>query len=171
VFKKGGLITACKKAVSQGRGYVLIELCRWCAWYQKLVVKKFFGVSIKKPYKNCPRCGCPTTVITDDIVCACGVCRRLLIEKFVVTLNNKKVSSVEYDYECYICGNTSNITFLHLCGDGELGECDALSRSEFGKPLGFTCIRCKNYKTVGEKAPDFSRGDESPKNLIRKYGI
>lgn len=143
--KEAGQVNVSKKTILTGKSYVLIEICRWCAWYQKLEVKKFFGIRIKKPYKNCPRCGCPTTIIPDEVVCACGVCRRPLIEKFVVTLHNKKVSSVEYSYECYICGNTSSITFLHLCGDGELGECDALSKSECEKPLGFVCVRCGRY--------------------------
>ncbi len=143
--KRTEQINISKKAISPGKDYALIELCRWCAWYQKLKVKTFFGIRTKEPYKICPRCGCPTIITVEEVVCACGVCRRPLIEKFVVTLNNKKVSSVEYSYECYICGNTSSITFLHLCGDGEVGECDTLYKSENEKPLGFTCIRCGKY--------------------------
>ncbi|MEM2145533.1 MAG: hypothetical protein QW279_09240 [Candidatus Jordarchaeaceae archaeon] len=142
MFKKVEMVNVPKRISLLGMGSTLIELCKWCSWYQKLEIKPLFGTRIKKPYKNCPLCGCPTTIIPDEVVCACGVCRRLLVEKYVITLTSKKVSSVEYDYECYICGNTSNITFLHLCGDGELGECDALAINEKEKPLGFVCIRC-----------------------------
>lgn len=145
MFKKVEIVNVLKRISLPGTGSTLIELCKWCSWYQKLEIKTLFGTGIKKPYKNCPRCGCPTTIIPDEVVCACGVCRRLLIEKYVITLTSKKVSSVEYDYECYICGNTSNITFLHLCGDGELGECDALAINEKEKTLGFVCIRCHKY--------------------------
>jgi hypothetical protein len=145
MLKKVEMVSALKRISLPETGFTLIELCKWCGWYQKLEIKTLFGTRIKKPYKNCLRCGCPTTIIPDEVVCTCGVCRRLLVEKYVITLTSKKVSSVEYDYECYICGNTSNITFLHLCGDGELGECDALSKSEGEKPLGFICIRCHKY--------------------------
>nr|MDO8079992.1 hypothetical protein [Candidatus Freyarchaeota archaeon] len=144
--KKAEQVNVLKGISSPDTRHALFELCKWCTWYQKLEVKTLFGTHIKKPHKNCPNCNCPTTIIPDEIVCACGVCRRLLVEKFVISLNSgKKVSSVEYDYECYNCGNTSNITFLHLCGDGELGECDALSKNEGEKPIGFECIRCHKY--------------------------
>jgi hypothetical protein len=145
MFKKVELINGHKKISPPDTDYTLIELCKWCSWYQKLEFKTFFGTRFKKPYKNCPSCGCPTTIIHEEVVCTCGVCGRMLVEKYVITLSRKKVSSVEYDYECYICGNISNITFLHLCGDGELGECDALSKSEGEKPFGFQCVSCKKY--------------------------
>ena len=126
----------------------LFELCKWCGWYQKLEVKTLLGTRVKRPYRNCPSCGCPTTITPDEIVYACGVCRRIIIEKFVVSLNrDRRVSSVDYMYECYNCGNTSKITALHLCGDGKLGETDALLLEGEGEPVGFECIRCHKIYT------------------------
>ena len=146
MWRKAGLVKVLKRISAPDTDSTLFELCKWCTWYQVLEVKTLFGTRVKRPYKNCPNCGCPTTIIPDEIVCACGVCRRILIEKFVISINGvKKVSSVDYDYECFQCGNTSIITFLHLCGDGELGECDALSIGGDEKPVGFECIRCHKY--------------------------
>ncbi|MEX2723651.1 MAG: hypothetical protein Q6367_007120 [Candidatus Freyarchaeota archaeon] len=122
---------------------ILYEICRWCTWHQKLNAKTFFGAHTKTPHKKCPNCGCPTTIIYDEIIYACGVCGRILVEKYVISLNSsKKVCNVEYAYECYHCANTSKITALHICGDGKLGECDALYLNETGEPLAFECIRC-----------------------------
>jgi hypothetical protein len=143
--KKVELVNVPKKIGSPDVSSALFELCKWCNWYQVLNVKTLLGTRVRKPYKYCPNCGCPTTIIPDEIVCTCAVCRRILVEKYVITLNSKKVSTVEYDYECYNCGNTTNITFLHLCGDGELGECDALTKNVEEKPIGFQCIRCHKY--------------------------
>lgn len=134
--KKVELVNVLKRINSPDTGSALFELCKWCGWYQVLEVKTLFRTRVKKPYKNCPNCDCPTTITPDKIVCTCGVCRRLLVEKFVISLDSsKKVSSVDYDYECYNCGNTSNITFLHICGDGELGECDGLCKKKERSPL------------------------------------
>ena len=143
---KTELINILRKIESADVDSPLHEICRWCGWYQKLETKRLFGSHFKKPYKICPVCGCPTTIIPDEIVYACALCRRILVEKFVIFFDGfKNVSSVDYEYECFICGNTRKITALHLCGDGELGECDALIIAGEDKPVGFECIRCRKF--------------------------
>lgn len=158
MWKKFGLIKVLKRISTPNTDSSLYELCKWCSWYQTLKVKTLFGTRIKKPYINCPICGCPTTIIPNEIVYACGVCRRIFIEKFVVSINRiNKISTVDYSYECYHCGNSSHITFLHLCGDGELGESDALHTSREETLLGFECTRCHKYipnKKIIYKKPE-----------------
>lgn len=146
MWRKVELINVLKRICAPDTDSPLFELCKWCNWYQVLEVRTLLGIRFRRPHTICPNCGCPTTIIPDEVVCACGVCRRIIIEKFVVSINSdKKVSSVEYEYECYNCGNASSNTFLHLCGDGELGECDALFLGGGEKPVGFECIRCQKY--------------------------
>ncbi len=146
MWKKAELIKVLKRIGAPDTDSALSELCKWCNWYQKLEVRSIFRNRVKRTFKNCPRCGCPTTIIPEEVVYACAVCRRIFIEKFVVSIDRvKNVSAVEYEYECFHCGNTSKITALHLCGDGELGECDALLISGEEKPVGFECIRCRKF--------------------------
>ncbi|MFB0561164.1 MAG: hypothetical protein ACETWM_08105 [Candidatus Lokiarchaeia archaeon] len=158
MWKKSELIKVLKRIGTPDTESTLFELCKWCCWYQTLEVKTLFGSRVKKPFQNCPICGCPTTIIPNEIVYACGVCRRIFIEKFVVSFNRvKKISAVDYGYECYHCGNTSNIIFLHLCGDGELGEADSLQTSGEETLVGFECIRCHKYipnKKIIYKKPE-----------------
>ncbi|MHA1208851.1 MAG: hypothetical protein ACTSSA_05545 [Candidatus Freyarchaeota archaeon] len=146
MWKKAELTKALKSIGAPETDSALHEICKWCGWYQKLEFKSLFGRRVKKPYISCPNCGCPTTIIPDEIVYACAVCGRIFIEKYVVSIDKvKNVSSVEYEYECFHCGNTSKITALHLCGDGVLGECDALLVRGEEKPIGFECIRCRKF--------------------------
>jgi 5-methylcytosine-specific restriction endonuclease McrA len=146
MWKKAELSKVLKRVSAPETESPLHEVCKWCGWYQKLEVKTLLGTRVKRPHKNCPNCGCPTTILADEIVYTCAVCRRMFIEKYIVSIDRvKNVSSVEYEYECFHCGNTSKITALHLCGDGELGESDALLLKGEEKPVGFECIRCHKF--------------------------
>ncbi|MEM2983730.1 MAG: hypothetical protein QXL24_00795, partial [Candidatus Jordarchaeaceae archaeon] len=73
MWKKAELIKVFKKISSPETDSPLHEVCKWCGWYQKLETKSLFGSRVRRPHKNCPRCGCPTRIIADEILYGCAL--------------------------------------------------------------------------------------------------